>query len=187
MNESVFHKFPVLEAEKVVLRELSPYDVGPFYGYLSDPQVNKYISDEDTPNSLEAAEEEIRYWADLFNYRRSIYWGIADKKTGKLIGTCGFNVWSRTHSRVEVSYDLARAYWNKGIMTNCVRTICDYAFVTMEVNRIQATVATDNYGSIKLLGKVGFQTEGTMRDYGILHGEKRDFYMMSLLANDVTF
>jgi [ribosomal protein S5]-alanine N-acetyltransferase len=187
MNESVFNKFPVLEVDKYVLRELSVHDVKPFFAYLSDPLVNKYISDEDTPKSLPAAEDEIRYWADLFNYKRSIYWAIAEQKTNKIIGTCGFNVWSRTHSRTEVSYDLARAYWGKGIMTRCVRAICDYAFINMGVNRIQATVADDNFGSIRVLEKLGFQHEGKLRQYGILHGRSRDFYMMSLLNSDITF
>lgn len=187
MSEAVFQKFPVLDVDKYVLRELSVHDLKPFFAYLSDPQVNKYISDEDTPKSLEAAEDEIRYWADLFHYRRSIYWAIADAKSNKLIGTCGFNVWSRTHSRVEVSYDLARAYWGKGVMTSCARAICDYAFISMGVNRIQATVADDNFGSIRVLEKLGFQTEGKLREYGILHSKKRDFYMMSLLSSDMTF
>jgi ribosomal-protein-alanine N-acetyltransferase len=187
MSETVFNKFPVLEVGKFVLRELSVSDVKPFYAYLSDPQVNKYISEEDTPKSFAAAEDEIRYWADLFNYRRSIYWGIAEQKTNKLIGTCGFNVWSRTHARTEVSYDLARAYWGKGVMTDCVRAICDFAFINMRVNRIQGTVADDNIGSIKVLEKLGFQHEGKLRQYGILHSKKRDFFMMSLLSSDIIF
>jgi ribosomal-protein-alanine N-acetyltransferase len=104
-----------------------------------------------------------------------------------LIGTAGFNVWSRTHQRGELSYDLARPHWGKGLMTRVVQTICDYGFSAMGINRIQATVAIDNIASIRVLSKVGFQEEGLMRDYGILHGKKKDFYMMSYLRKDITF
>ncbi len=187
MNERVFKAFPVLDMNDIVLRELRVTDYKPFYTYLSDPMVNRYVSEEDTPKSLERAKEELKYWGNLFHNRRSIYWGIALKNTDMLIGTAGFNVWSRTHRRGEVSYDLARPHWGKGIMTRVLQTICDYGFTAMDINRIQATVAMDNIASIRVLSKVGFQQEGIMRDYGILHGKKKDFYMMSYLQKDLTF
>ena len=187
MSERVFSKFPILQMKDLALRELQITDNKPFYTYLSDPMVNKYVSEEDTPKSLEAAKDELKYWASLFHNRRSVYWGIARKDTDMLIGTAGFNVWSRTHQRGEVSYDLARPHWGKGIMTRVLQAICDYGFSTMDINRIQATVATDNIGSIKVLNKVGFQKEGDLREYGILHGKKKDFYMMSYLRKEITF
>lgn len=187
MNERVFKQFPLLPLNDIVLRELQATDCKPFYSYLSDPMVNKYVSEEDTPKSLDAAKEELKYWGNLFSNRRSVYWGIARKDTDMLIGTAGFNVWSRTHRRAEVSYDLARPHWGKGIMTRTLRAICDYGFSAMELNRIQATVATDNMASIAVLRKVGFREEGVLRQYGILHGIKKDFYMMSYLSKDVVF
>lgn len=187
MNERVFKQFPILDMKDLVLRELHQTDCKPFYTYLSDPMVNRYIAEEDTPKSLDAAKEEIRYWSGLFHSRRSIYWGIARKDTDMLIGTVGFNMWSRTHQRAEVSYDLARPHWGKGIMTRVLQSVCDYAFTAMAVNRVQATVAIDNIGSIRVLEKVGFQQEGLLREYGILRGQKKDFYMMSYLSKDLIF
>jgi ribosomal-protein-alanine N-acetyltransferase len=187
MYEDVFVKFPVLELDDLVLREIGIADAPAFLDYVIDPQVNKYLSEEDIPKNLAEAERELKYWGDLFQNKRSIYWAIARKKDNKLIGTCGFNAWSRVHSRVEISYDLARSQWNKGIMTKCVRSICDYAFLRLNANRIQATVAQDNIGSIKVLSKLGFKQEGELREYGILHGVKKDFYMYSFISKDLVF
>jgi ribosomal-protein-alanine N-acetyltransferase len=187
MTDHVFNNFPSFDIGDFLLRELSIKDAKDFFNYMSDPNVGKYISDEDLPRSLAAAEEELAYWASLFSYRRSVYWGIALKKSNQLIGTCGFNVWSRTHRRAEISYDLNRTYWGKGIMTKALRIICDYAFAAMDVNRIQATVAHDNIGSIRVLEKLDFSKEGSLREYGILHGQKKDFYMYSLLSKDIVF
>jgi ribosomal-protein-alanine N-acetyltransferase len=184
---NVFDHFPVFELDDIILRQIDKADAPEFFEYISDPMVKKYLSDEDIPKSIQSAEEELNYWAGLFPYQRSIYWGVASQKTNKLIGTCGFNTWSRTHKRAEVSYDLSRKYWNKGIMTKCVRTICDFAIVAMRVDRIQATVVLDNASSIKLLEKLGFQREGTLRSYAVLQNQIKDSYMYSLLSRDLTF
>ena len=188
MNASLFDKFPEIDIdEKIYLRQLRTSDARQYYEYLSDPKVNRYISDDDIPSSQKSAEQELSYWIELFNYKRSFYWGIAKKDTDTIIGTCGFNNWSKTHARAEISYDLARKSWGKGIMTKSMQSVCDFAFGAMGVKRIQATVAHDNLPSIKLLKRLNFTNEGSMRSYGILHGTPKDFYMMSLLYSDLSF
>lgn len=184
----VFDKFPQMTLDDIVLREIDyNHDAELFLQYVSDSLVNKYLSDEETPKTLKEAEQELKYWSDLYRYKRSIYWAIARKSNNKLIGTCGFNNWSRTHARAEISYDLARKEWGKGIMTKALRAVCDFAFTRIMVNRIQATVAIDNIASIKVLTKLGFSREGEMRQYGILRGNKKNFYMYSLLSSDIVF
>ncbi|MFN7039028.1 MAG: GNAT family N-acetyltransferase [Alphaproteobacteria bacterium] len=187
MTENIFNEFPIINLADIRLREIVSNDTKSFYNYICNPKVSRYLSDDDTPSSLIEAEEELMYWANLYKYRRSIYWGITKANSGHLIGTCGFNNWNRTHKRVEISYDLSANYWGKGIMTKAVKTICDFAFTRMHAIRIQATVATDNYGSIKVLEKSLFKRDGTMRNYGILKGETKDFYMYSLVKEDIIF
>lgn len=183
MSGYIFNKFPVLELERVTLREMNPdKDLKAFYNYITDKRVNRFIAEDDIPANMQQAKTEIDYWASLFRTKRSVYWAIALNKTDKIIGTCGFNGWSSTHKRTEISYDLAYPYWGKGIMTETLKSVCNYSFAVMGVNRIQATVATDNIGSIKVLNKLGFTEEGLMKDYGILHGRKKDFHMYRLLA-----
>ena len=120
---------------------------------------------------------EIKIHRRIFYRKHSIYWGIVDKNNNKLIGTCGFNHWNRHHNRVEVSYDLDYSYWGKGIMTRSLTEIFKFAHQDMYVNRIQATVAIDNFSSIKLLERLGLKKEGILKEYGILHDIKTDFYM----------
>jgi ribosomal-protein-alanine N-acetyltransferase len=182
----IYDKFPVLEvSDKIILRELEDSDIDNFYHYITDPMVKKYICEEDVPKNLAQAKTELNYWRSLFQNKRSIYWGIAKRKNNELIGTCGFNIWSLSHKRVEISYDLARKDWGQGIMTKSLRAICDFAIVTMKVQRIQATVALDNARSIKLLNELGFQREGILRSYSILDKNSVDFYMYSLLPQDL--
>lgn len=176
---SVFSAFPLIVLKDVNLRQLHATDSEDFFNYMTHPNVKKYLSEQDTPKSLGNAEEELRYWAGLFNNMQSIYWGIACKKNNKLIGSCGFNLWNKVHNRVELSYDLSPEHWGKGIMTEAVEAITRFAFEDMNVVRAQATVVYDNIGSIKVLEKAGYSREGMLKNYSILHDKVVDSYMYS--------
>jgi RimJ/RimL family protein N-acetyltransferase len=180
MKSLVFKTFPIIEFDDIILREISSQDTYEFFKYINNPNVKEFLSEEDSPRTSEAAREELMYWTKLFFYKHSIYWGIASKRTNKLIGTCGFNNWHMTHNRAEISYDLAYEHWGKGIMTRSIDKICQFAFDKMLVNRIQATVATENKASIKILDKLGFCQEARLKDYGVLHDNNKDFYMYAL-------
>lgn len=180
-------RFPEIDLRDIILRELSEKDAPYYYKYLSDPLANKFLSDNDIPKNISEAKIELEYWQSLFKNGSSIYWGIAKKSNNELIGTCGFNSWSIIHERVEISYDLSRKYWRKGIMTRSLRAICDFSFIRMNIKRIQATVVHENIASIKLLEKLGFSTEGNLRFYCKLRGVSKNSYMYSLLYSDIVF
>jgi ribosomal-protein-alanine N-acetyltransferase len=180
-DHNIFQEFPVIALNKVNLRELKKSDTKDFYDYITHDKVKKYLSDQEIPKDLLGAEEEVKYWANLFVHMRSIYWGIATKNENKLIGTAGFNNWNRVHGRAEISYDLNYNYWNQGIMTEVVIGITKFAFEILGVNRCQATVVIDNIGSIKVLEKAGYVCEGKLRNYNILHGEIVDSFMYSII------
>jgi len=182
-NSDVFSSFPAFNLDSVTLRKFYlDKDYIDYYHYLTKPEVAKYLAQADIPSSLENAKTELNYWARLFDIRSSFYWGIASKDTNKLIGTCGFNYWNRDHKRTEISYDLDHDYWGNGIMTKSVEAICSFAIQTLDVRRIQATVAIDNIPSIRVLEKCGFIQESIMKKFGILHNESKDFYMYVKLA-----
>lgn len=182
--KAVFNKFPVIELEQFRLRELTEHDAAGLLEYISDPEVNRYISDEDTPKNIQEAFEEVKYWSSLFHYKRSVYWTIARKKDDKIIGSCGYNMWSMGHARGEISYDLARSCWNRGVMTKALKAITDFGFEKMKLNRIQATVAISNAASIRVLEKLGFKREGCLQEFGKLKESFEDSYMYAILRKD---
>lgn len=180
-NNPVFSKFPELTLGKTNLRQLKRSDAKDFYGYITHDDVKKYLSSQEIPNDLPGAEEEMMYWASLFTHMRSIYWGIATKDEGKLIGTCGYNNWSVVHNRVEISYDLDYNHWGQGIMTEAVGAITKFAFDVLGAKRVQATVVFDNVASIKVLEKSGYMCEGKLRNYNMLHNKIVDSFMYSII------
>lgn len=183
--ERVFRSFPVLDIDdKYYLRQFTYEDAAAYFEYLSDDEVITYVPEECIPRSLERSIEEIEYNLDLFRYKRSIYWAIARKDNNQLIGSCGFNYWNRDHNRAEISYDLNKKYWGKGIMSAAAKQLVTYGFTQMELHRIEATVTPTNQASLRILRKLGFQKEGVLREQKLLHGKFWDAVMLSLLSKE---
>ena len=74
----------------------------------------------------------------------------------------------------EIGYWLGRAYWGRGIATDAVRAMSDYAFGTFGLERIFATAFARNVASQRVLEKAGYVRECVMRHSAIKDGELID-------------
>ena len=102
-----------------------------------------------------------------------------------MIGSIGFNNYNSIHKRIELSYDLACNYWQKGIMTKSIKTVADYIFNNWQINRVEAFCAIENESSIKILQKCGFTKEGRLRQHRIHQGKAEDVFIFSLLFGEL--
>jgi ribosomal-protein-alanine N-acetyltransferase len=82
----------------------------------------------------------------------------------------------------EIGYWLAVPYWGKGLMTEVVTWLCEYAFAELEVSRVTAHVFSFNRGSARVLEKVGFRCEGLMKKLYLKDGIHIDAYRYVLEA-----
>ena len=85
----------------------------------------------------------------------------------------------------ELGYYIAEEYWGKGIMTEAVKQICAYVFAKSDIIRIYAEPFAYNIASCRVLEKVGFQYEGTLRSNAVKNGKVIDMEMYSLLKEEI--
>ncbi len=176
--------FPRLETERLVLRQMTLDDAESVLSYFADEEVTRYI-DVPSMTDLEQAEKVIMYGISLFERREGIRWGIARPGDERLIGTCGFdNVTKVRGSRGEVKYDLSRPCWGRGLMAEALAEVVRFGFEEMELNRIEALVVKDGDRSQRLLRRLGFQEEGTLRGYSYWKGRYWDEVSFSLLRDE---
>ncbi|MFT4413271.1 GNAT family N-acetyltransferase [Fredinandcohnia humi] len=175
--------FPILNTERLVLRQITQEDSSDIFTYLSDPEVMKYYGLAPFESEDEALEE-IEWYGSIFESNVGIRWGITLKGTDIIIGSCGFLNWEKRHNRAEVGYELAKEHWNKGIMREALEAVIHYGFTTYEINRIQALVEQENIASLRLLKKVGFNEEGILKEYERTSGKYDDLVMLSYLRRD---
>ena len=103
-----------------------------------------------------------------------------------VIGSIGIFRQGNIHRQTaELGYYIAEEYWGKGIMTEAVKQICEYVFAKSDIIRIYAEPFANNIASCRVLEKVGFQYEGTLRSNAVKNGRVIDMEMYSLLKAEI--
>ena len=173
---------PRLETSRLILRGLSLEDIGFLLHHFSDEDVNRFSSYE----SLKNHEEAVDFYKKFIEPSKPTRFrlGIVLKEIGELVGTLGYHNLSRSDSHAEIGYDLAKAYWGKGIMTEAAEALIEYGFKQMNLNRIEATADSENSRSIRLLERTGFLREGLLRGRCYYKGRFHDEAIYSLLQRD---
>lgn len=183
MINRCFVPFPKLETERLILRQVEDKDLEELYEMLSDPKVAKFDYFYPVTSQEEAKQFIERYRKEL-EENEEITWGIILKETNKLIGTCclgNFDVGAR---RSEIGYDITQNQWSKGYATETLKTVIDFGFNAMNLNRIEATITPGNHASIKVLQKLNFIQEGLVRERDLIKGKLEDGIIMSILKRD---
>ncbi len=180
-----FGSLPTLETHRLVLRQVrGDSDLGALFDLFADPEVARY-TDTGPFTSVSEATEVMNWIEDLFTRRQGMRWALTLKDgDDTLIGTAGYNWWHHANNSAEVGYDLARRYWNQGLMTEALAPVLAFGFDQMALNRIEAEVTVGNEASTRVLSKLGFQSEGLLRQRGHWKGAYHDVWLYSLLHSD---
>ena len=68
-----------------------------------------------------------------------------------------------------------------GIATEGIRILAEYLFLYRGLNKIYAQTGAFNKGAVKLLEKLGFKKDATLRQHYYYKGEFHDGFIYSLL------
>lgn len=172
--------FPPLETKRLLLRPLTGDDLEFVFRHFSDPEVNRYLLDDDPVTTREQARAIIDFYlppaGKPFNR-----WVIARKPDGRPIGTCGYHQWQRRHRRAEIGYDLEKASWRQGYATEALRAVLRHGFERMDLNRVEAMVHPENTASVRVLERLGFRKEGLLRQSVCQGNVYHDHWLLALL------
>ncbi|AIK39061.1 acetyltransferase family protein [Bacillus pseudomycoides] len=175
--------FPILETERLKLRELTLLDAETMFYYFEKASVIRYFG-MDSFQNMEQVKNTIQTFRKRYEEGNVLRWGIELKGTNQLIGTFGFHLINQNHKRAEIGYELDDTYWGKGYASEALQAILTYGFETLQLIRIAAVVYTENEASHRLLKRAGFQEEGLLRKYMIQNGVAHDTVIYSLLEEE---
>lgn len=77
-----------------------------------------------------------------------------------------------------------KSEWNKGYATEAIKAIVDFAFNTMDLNRIEAFITPGNDSSINVLRKLNFKQEGILRERDLIKGKLEAGIIMAILKRE---
>ena len=105
-------------------------------------------------------------------------------RDGAIAGVIGFRAIDRVNRIGEIGYWLAAKAQGNGTMTACCRFVVRYAFITLDLNRVEIAAATDNRRSRAVPQRLGFKLEGVLRQREYLYGRYVDHAMYSQLRSE---
>lgn len=82
----------------------------------------------------------------------------------RIVGTAGFHAPPDADGRVEVGYRVQPAYRRRGVASEVVRALFDWAAREHGVTRFRASVAPGNVPSLAIIGRLGFREVGRQTD-----------------------
>lgn len=132
--------------------------------------------------TINAQYKKIQESLYLMDSKREFTFGIFEPGTNNLIGHIAlYSVKRLPYSSAFVGYAMDEIYIGKGIVTEAVNMVVQFAFEQVGLHRVEAYVSTQNNPSIRVLEKAGFQREGLLRKLLYINGKWVDHYMYARL------
>ncbi|MGY5464033.1 GNAT family N-acetyltransferase [Citrobacter koseri] len=158
----------------------------PFFLALNqDRHVMHFISDSRTDDEIRTQSFESRLQPWHKGSERWLCMIMSRKDTDIPIGVTGFI--DCGEGIAEVGFILASEFHGKGFGTESLKDIARFAFDEHGYRKLTATVTAGNNASRRILHKVGFQQEGTLRKNYFLHGCWHDDWVFGLLREEFSY
>lgn len=172
----------MLQGERVVLRPVEREDLPRLWELLEDLEVEVLASAGPVlPISL--AQYEARFEEHAADPPKDQAW-FAIELDGELVGECTLFEISFFNRRCELGIALGREHWGKGLGQDAVRTLVDYSFEHLNMNRVSLQVLAEDARAVGAYRKAGFVEEGRVRQQTWIRGRFEDELVMAVLRED---
>lgn len=174
---------PLLHTARLRLRPVTGADADVLFTLHSSTRVMRYW---DSPpwNEGARAERFIARCRQVADEGTGARVAIERASDGVFVGWCGLTHWDSVHRSASLGYCLNEAAWGHGYATEAAHALLRWAFDTLDLNRVQAEADTRNAASARVLEKIGFVREGTLREDCVVNGDVSDSWVFGLLRRE---
>jgi ribosomal-protein-alanine N-acetyltransferase len=172
---------PFLVGPTVYLRPLEREDARTLVAWLNDPEVTRFLRAY-RPMTLAAEEEFLRRVAES---DKDVALGIMTRAAEQFIGVAGLHDVDVRNRHAQFGVTLGdKDSWGKGYGTEVTQLVVRYAFETLNLNRVWLHVYEYNPRALRVYEKVGFRTEGRLRQDTFRDGRYWDTFVMAVLRDE---
>lgn len=175
----------IIRTDKFCLRLLSPSDVTAKYvRWMNDEEVVKFIADKEKNNTKEKLKHYVRLMHESpYNYM----FGIFLNQTQEHIGNIKIGSINPQHLHADIGILIGeKQYWGKNHGTLALKAVTNYAFDTLKLNTVFATIKSVNRGSFTAFLKAGYQHVGTLHQYIFYKNKFIDLLFVEKINQKIT-
>lgn len=154
----------MIAGKSILLRALEPSDIDLLYEWENNQDVWK-ISDTVQPFSRYSLEKYIDSPQDIF-IQHQLRLVICLQSSGEAVGCIDLFDFNPLHRRVGIGILIAdEVNRNRGIARESLALTIDYCFQVLDCHQIYCNITENNFRSINLFEKLGFERVGLKRDW----------------------
>lgn len=142
-----YKEHPTLSTDRIMLRQIGVEDIKQVVDI-------SFYDAKKAETVQEASAMQVKIDADYQN-GNSIHWGITDKLTNELVGTCGYYR-GFDNGIGELGCVLKSAFHKKGYMTPALQLAVDFGKNHIRLTKVIAITTTTNTPAIGLLNRLKF-------------------------------
>ena len=170
----------MLQGEKIFLRPFEESDIENTVKWLNNVELGALI-DRVVPTTVKERKE---WFHAISRDKTAVTFAIDLTENNKHIGNCGLIYIDTRSRRAQFWIYLIDKYTGQGLGKDVVKLILDYAFQSLNLNRVYLYVVSTNTRALKFYQKIGFKIEGTFRQHIYLKGNYVDAIWLGILKND---
>lgn len=176
--------FTELRSPRLTLRRLRAADAGSLCAYRGRPEVARYQSWE----TFTRAEAE-QFIADQASTEPDtpgtwLQLAVVETASGALVGDCGLHFRADEPRQVEVGVTFDPVHQRRGLATEGLRCVLEYAFVARGKHRVSAVTDAENVAAAALFRRLGFRQEGHFVDHVWFKGAWGSELLFALLRRE---
>jgi RimJ/RimL family protein N-acetyltransferase len=152
----------VIETERLILRRVTVEDDEFILELLNDPSWLRFIGDKGVRTPDAARDYILQSLVALYERLGFGLYLTELKGEGVPIGICGL-IKRDALEDVDIGFAFLPAFRGKGYAYESALAVMEYGKRTFGLKRLAAITSPDNYGSAKLLEKLGFHFEGMVK------------------------
>ena len=174
---------PTLHTARLRLRPFGDADADDLFALHSNACVLRYW---DAPpwSEPQRAEQFLATCRRIAEEGTGVRLAVDRASDGAFIGWCSLTRWNRDYASASMGYCFDDAAWGHGYATEAARAVLQWGFDTLTLNRVQAETDTRNTASARVLEKLGFVREGTLREDCVVNGEVSDSWVYGLIRRE---
>jgi len=167
---------------RVYLRAFEPDDYKTTIKWHNDNEIWKMVGG---PKYFVSTEYEKKWIEDTIWNKDQIKLGICLKENDKLIGSCSLSKIDMLNRSAVIGIMIGNnKYWGKGLGSEAILLLSDFAFSERGFNRIWAYILESNIASQKMFKKCGYKIEGLLRQSIYKNGKFQNLVIMSILQEE---
>lgn len=174
---------PTLNTTRLRLRPFAESDGVDIWALQSNAYVLRYW---DSPpwRERERIEKFLTRCREMAEEGSGVRVAVDRLDDDEFVGWCTFGGWNPEFRSGSLGYCFAEAAWGHGYATEAAGKLLGWAFDTLDLNRVQSEADTRNIASGRVLEKLGFVREGTLREDCIVDGVVSDSWVYGLLRRE---